>query len=248
MSQPGSSIAASNVAASVPQGSNGWVLLVVQSGGNYYLAQVNVHNLTSNDFFVKLRSEYFRLRGSLTCFFSVWGFSHCEFYKFEKFDEHAVTPRKKDEWPDPKYDYYPKDIVEMPPITEHEFNKRFYSCAPKFHILCHKNCHCFKIQKQAHNREIINLLPKKLSQFDDQSDQRDLFWGLYARQQPLFWRVGVYNALCISPLVWFFFMWIFHWGHDGDMQNASVPLMIMMSLLSVFWATFMASLKSFSSS
>lgn len=98
------------------------------------------------------------------------------------------------------------------------------------------------MKAKAHNRETIDLLPKKFSQLDLSADERKVFWGLYARQEISFFRVLVCNVICISPLVWFFFMWLFAWGHDGDQQNASVPLMAMLSLRSIFWTTFIASL------
>jgi hypothetical protein len=105
-----------------------------------------------------------------------------------------------------------------------------------------KQCPCARAKAKAHNRDIIELLPKKNSQLDMNADERIYFWGLYARQEISFFRVLVYNAICISPCIWFFFMWLFPWSHSGDQQNASVPLMTMLSFLSVFWTTFIASL------
>ncbi|KAL5379796.1 hypothetical protein DPSP01_008266 [Paraphaeosphaeria sporulosa] len=131
----------------------------------------------------------------------------------------------------------------IPPISKHEFKKRHEACGKqRFHIRCNKQCPCVKMKAKAHNRDIINLLPKRVAQLDLSADERKLFWGLYARQEISFFRVLVYNVICISPLVWFFFMWLFAWGHGGDQQNASVPLMTMLSFLSIFWTTFIASL------
>jgi hypothetical protein len=172
------------------------------------------------------------------------------FFQFEKFDEYAVTPREKDQYPDDRvhknsdYDFQPRPVVDMPPITKHEFKKRFYSCTPSFfHLRCYRNCECVKLRKKAHNREIIDLLPKKLTRLDIGSDKKEQFWGLYARQEIQFCRVLVYNVMCISPMGWFFFMWLFVWGHDGDLQGASAPLMVMMALLSMFWVIFVVSIK-----
>jgi len=60
---------------------SGWVFLVVKRGGDYRLSQINVHGHASIDFFRHLRAEYFRLRGLFPRYFSVWVFSHCDFYK-----------------------------------------------------------------------------------------------------------------------------------------------------------------------
>jgi hypothetical protein len=57
------------------------VLLVVKVGTDYGLAQIPIHGITSLEFFKKLRSEYFRLRGYWRRYLSVWRYSHCDFYK-----------------------------------------------------------------------------------------------------------------------------------------------------------------------
>ena len=65
---------------SVSQSSPQWVLFVVRRGMGYHLAQIAVQNISSLEFFKKLRCEYFRLRG-LWRYFSMWRYSHCDFYK-----------------------------------------------------------------------------------------------------------------------------------------------------------------------
>lgn len=57
------------------------VLLVVKQGTDYRLAQIPVSDITSLEFFKRLRSEYFRMRGIWRRCFSVWRYSHCDFYK-----------------------------------------------------------------------------------------------------------------------------------------------------------------------
>lgn len=61
--------------------SAGWVLIVVRSGSDYHLAQIKVEGCTTDTFFSKLRSEYLRLRGYSARCFSVWCYSHCDFYR-----------------------------------------------------------------------------------------------------------------------------------------------------------------------
>ena len=58
----------------------------------------------------------------------------------------------------------------------------------------------------------------------------ELFYGLYAKERRSFARVAVYACLCNLPGVIFFFLWLFRWGHDADLQNASVPLTLWLSL------------------
>lgn len=51
-----------------------------------------------------------------------------------------------------------------------------------------------------------------------------------------FFRVVVYLCLVVAPAFGFVFAWLFQWGNDGDLQDATVPITLMTSLLSVLWA------------
>lgn len=57
------------------------VLFLAKQGGDYRLAQICVSNMTCHTFFSTMKKEYFRLRGVLRSWFSVWRYSHCDFYK-----------------------------------------------------------------------------------------------------------------------------------------------------------------------
>ena len=71
-------------ASSPNQMHNSWVLLVVRSRNQFKLTQINVESLTTDMFFKQLHSDYFRLRGRLVNYFSVWCYSHCDFYKVRR--------------------------------------------------------------------------------------------------------------------------------------------------------------------
>lgn len=57
------------------------VLFLVKQSGDYKLAQICVSNINSYTFLSTMRTEYFRLRGVLRGWFSIWRYSHCDFYK-----------------------------------------------------------------------------------------------------------------------------------------------------------------------
>jgi hypothetical protein len=59
------------------------VLLVVRIGQIHTLSQIQLRarNWTTAQFFGSLRCEYNRLRGHARQLFSVWRFSHCDFYQ-----------------------------------------------------------------------------------------------------------------------------------------------------------------------
>ena len=134
------------------------------------------------------------------------------------------------------------------PCLPHEFKKRFYECstwfAHSYVFFCSKKCKCIKIAAKSHNRELLHLLPKRMSPFDENSETRECFWGLYAKNDIKFFRVMVWNLVCMSPLLWFFFMRLFIWGPNWDMQNAVVPAMLALGLMSHFWCIFIALVRS----
>jgi hypothetical protein len=165
------------------------VLFLAKKGGDYRLAQICVSNMNCYTFFSTMNKEYFRLRGVLRGWFSVWRYSHCEFYKvsaiawysrvllnktsqFERFDDHEFTLRIKDSFPDHAnidYEYQPRPMDNIPPISEHEFMKRFYAYH-KPRPLLHLHHQCRKLG--AHSSDILKLLPKKRTELEEAGNKR----------------------------------------------------------------------------
>lgn len=86
------------------------------------------------------------------------------------------------------------------------------------------------------------MLPKKKTELEEGGDNREIFWGVYAREMPSFRMVVIYNVICILPLLVFFFLWLFPLGHGAELESAAVPLSIMLGMLSLFWSVFLGSL------
>jgi hypothetical protein len=57
------------------------VIFMVKHGTDYKLAQICVSGVSCHDFFSTLSRKYFHLRGFLRSWFSVWRYSHCDFYR-----------------------------------------------------------------------------------------------------------------------------------------------------------------------
>jgi hypothetical protein len=132
----------------------------------------------------------------------------------------------------PDYEFNPRPIGYVPPIAKEEFYHRFYTCyrpRPLLHWF-HK---CRKICK---SREALNLFPKWIFFLEEGGDTREEFWGIYARERPSFLILLIYNTLCLIPSLVFLFLWLFRWGHSGDLQNASLPLTLTGTPLSILWA------------
>ncbi|KAI1409804.1 hypothetical protein F5Y13DRAFT_88541 [Hypoxylon sp. FL1857] len=219
------------------------ILFVVKKGAEYKMAQISVSKNPCYVFFSTLRAKYFDLRGFLRSWFSVWRYSHCDFYMCEKFDDHEFPPRHKNTFPEatnPDYDYRPKPMDNIPPVSEHEFQKRFYTCY-KPHPLRHWYHKCKSLG--THSYDILELFPKKKTELEEGGDKREIFWGIYAREIISLRWVLIYNLVCISPMLVFFTVWILPLGQSTDLQNPSVPFSMMLGTLSLFWSIFLSSLQ-----
>ena len=128
---------------------------------------------------------------------------------------------------------------DIPPITQHEFNKRFYACHTPRPLL-HWYHKCKKLG--SHSHDVLKVLPKKKTELEEGGDKREYFWGIYARETISLRWVLFYNFVCVLPMVVFFFLWIFPLGPDVDLQTVSVPLGMMIPMLSLFWSLFLGSL------
>ncbi|OTB18043.1 hypothetical protein K445DRAFT_20507 [Daldinia sp. EC12] len=222
------------------------VLFVVKRGLYHRLAQIGVMGLSSHDFFRIMRKEYFHLRGFIRSWFSIWRYSHCDFYMCEKIEDYEFVTRQEHVFPEATnhdYEYRPRPMGNIPPVSEHEFRLRFYAChdpRPQQSLL-HRYHKCKKFGCHTHNA--LHLFPKKKTRLEEAGDTREMFWGIYARERISFsWVLG-YNLFCLLPMLAFFIAWILPRGRGADLQNPSIPLSIMMGMLSLFWSLFLSSLQ-----
>ena len=68
-----------------------------------------------------------------------------------------------------------------------------------------------------------------------QNGVRETFWGVYARERRSAARVSIYGLLANSPGI-VFFLWLFQWKHESDLQNGTVPVGLSLSLTMLFVA------------
>lgn len=144
-------------------------------------------------------------------------------------------PAEQNSFPESKLPYYylPRPMWPIPPITEDQFYHRFYSCykPTTFHRLFHK------CRKRCTDRVTLDRLPLRHHSLKVEDIKEEHFWGIYAVTRISFARVMVYSVVCFAPAffpgVVFFFLWLFSWGHEGDLQNAAVPLGLSCALLAL---------------
>jgi hypothetical protein len=125
----------------------------------------------------------------------------------------------------------------MPPISAHEFRRRFYACYRRCSIskvvrlrFSHK---CWRPCR--YSSEALDRIPKKNMRLEERGSAREFFWGIHGVERISFFTVATYHLLILLPPLIFWFLWLFQWGNFGDLQNASVPFLSALGLISLFW-------------
>lgn len=133
------------------------------------------------------------------------------------------------------YTFQPRPIAPNPPVSPEEFKHRFYEHSWHRRLSRTTSSRHREGLRRAKKEIVCQLIPKRDSPIDEEDDQREVFWGLYAVRIRSALVAFVYSVLFLLPSILFFFAWMFSWGHAGDLQNASVPLMFSASCLAIFW-------------
>jgi hypothetical protein len=86
-------------------------------------------------------------------------------------------------------------------------------------------------------KRAIERIPKKKSPFDTSStdDKKAYAWGLEARHEISAAYVAFYHLLILTLPFGFWGWW--QATHPSDLQNASIPVTVVLAMLSLFWGT-----------
>lgn len=154
------------------------------------------------------------------------------------FREHKELPTGND------YEYVPRHPdAQNPPISRHEFSMHLNACGdscrwslatsyvPVLGSLFHD---CLPT---LHTKRAINRIPKRKYPFDTSctDDKNAYAWGLEARHEISAAYVAFYHILILALPFGFWGWW--QATHPGDLQNASVPVTVVLTMLSLFWGT-----------
>lgn len=58
-----------------------YVFIGVRCGDEHKVAEINVSGFGDDQFFDELRAEYYKLKGHVRRYLSIWRFKHCDFVK-----------------------------------------------------------------------------------------------------------------------------------------------------------------------
>lgn len=136
---------------------------------------------------------------------------------------------------DSDHDYEFKKVGFKPPVSPRQFHRRFYRCykGGKRHSHFYSACK----QKCSEAKDALLRIPKRKDRVAERvdEDKENIFWGLQAVEGISFVRICLCHALFISGPFIFWGLWLTVVGHPGDLQNASIPFLVALGFLSIFW-------------
>ncbi|KAF5548437.1 hypothetical protein FMEXI_4787 [Fusarium mexicanum] len=196
-----------------------------------HVISIPVHQPDSN-VFPQLKTEYRRIRGRWRAWFSFWQLSHCNFVKFESIARNIVVVCGQDlpKATDLDYDYTPKPPqASIPPVHPHIFEAAFNSCTggkcrnpSPFHD-------CYEFEETTY----IKRIPKKKTPLSPGTIDIPI-WGLEARHCISCFHVIIYHLLILVPPFVLWGWWMSR--HPDDIQSASVPMTVVLAMISMFWS------------
>src|SRR5579871_716724 len=135
----------------------------------------------------------------------------------------------KDLLTDKVYDYSPRSgdpSAKNPPISPHLFHALFYTCFSPCNWPIAHDC-----LAPPSGDEILHRIPKRNRCF--KNDQTSPIWGLETVFAVSFAYVFVYHCVMVAGPFAFFGWWLI--AHPYDLQNASIPVTVVLGALSLFW-------------
>ncbi|ETS80630.1 hypothetical protein PFICI_08159 [Pestalotiopsis fici W106-1] len=219
------------------------------------LAHIDTEATPSECEFLEALHETYRARQS--CFrrylsiyrFSHWGFDRFTFWQ-GRFLSHSEGSEKDCYLPDAQesldYDFTRAVDDGRPPISHEFFHQSYHNCP----YICRRRgfmhqvwCNSKGDDVEARGTGAENHLPKIPKRYEKWDPERDpdcaqACWGLSAFELPNIIGCILYTfVLPVTLAVVFWILWLSDMGHEGDLQNATVPLFIFLALWAVLWTT-----------
>lgn len=138
--------------------------------------------------------------------------------------EYRELPSDKDYHYDPRAG---ERDVRNPPISPHHFQTLFYACpSPCTWPFPHD---CITLIANTAN---LARIPKRTREFE--KDQSSPIWGFETVFAVSFSYVLAYHVVMVAGPFIFWGLWMKF--HPDDLQNASVPITVVIGALSLFWS------------
>ncbi|KAL7936336.1 hypothetical protein V8C35DRAFT_254880 [Trichoderma chlorosporum] len=220
-------VAISDYANSLPK----WILFGVKGGRRTLVpTQIRVvSGATDSHIFQELKRCYKAYRGRLRLWFSVWRLDYCEVVKFSRLTADRIVREHRDLPSDKDYHYDPRAgerDARNPPISPHLFQILFYACCSPCTWPFPHDC--------IHLLDTYNLtrIPKRTREFE--RDPSSPIWGFETVFAVSFSYVLAYHCLMVAGPFIFWGLWLKF--YPDDLQDASVPITVVIGCLSLFWS------------
>ncbi|KAL6696124.1 hypothetical protein J3F84DRAFT_373091 [Trichoderma pleuroticola] len=221
--------------AATPNSNNSlqwWILFGVRGARRTLVpAQIHVTSQTTDSYiFQELKRCYRIHRGKLRLWLSVWRLYSCEVVKFSRLTPDRMVREYRELPSDKDYHYDPRageQDVRNPPISPHHFQTLFYACqSPCTWPFPHD---CIPLVANTVN---LARIPKRTREFE--RDQSSPIWGFETVFAVSFSYVIAYHLVMVPGPFIFWGLWLKF--HPDDLQNASVPITVVIGALSLFWS------------
>ncbi|KAK0763040.1 hypothetical protein N5P37_004023 [Trichoderma harzianum] len=216
-----------------PNNSLQWWILFGVRGARRTLVPTQIHvtnQTTDSHIFQELKRCYMIYRGRLRLWLSVWRLDYCEVVKFSRLTPDRMVREYRELPSDKDYHYDPRAgerDVRNPPISPHHFQTLFYACqSPCTWPFPHD---CIPLVANTVN---LARIPKRTREFE--KDQGSPIWGFETVFAVSFSYVLAYHLVMVAGPFIFWGLWMKF--HTDDLQNASVPITVVIGALSLFWS------------
>lgn len=225
-----------------------WILFGVKGASRTLTpTQISVNSqATDSSVFQEFKKCYQLRRGRLRLWFSIWRLEYCESVKVHVAPQklwtlstnnlcqfHRLTldrmVRDYRELPTHQdYQYRPRaPAAQNPPFGPHLFQALFYTCSSPCTWLIPHDC----IPPPAGNSH-LERIPKRRQSFE--RDLASPIWGFEAVYAVSLAYVLAYHFIILAGPFAFWGLWLKL--HPDDLQNATVPMTIVLAGLSLFWS------------
>ncbi|KAF0330861.1 hypothetical protein GQ607_001730 [Colletotrichum asianum] len=209
-------------------------IFLVATTGRHTFKQLPSLYLSTDEFGQELRQVYRELKGFWRSWFSPYGFSHCDFVRFEKFCRNGFAHRGLEVPTTAQKDYYytPRPALREPPVSPEEFS-HIYQFTTKSGSVGSSWTLPFYSCVESLSDDTVGCIPQRYYYLDEKSNRKEDFWGLYIQERRSALMSSFYIILCLSPFIIFCILYLLG-IIQGDVQNATTPLALALTLLGLF--------------
>ncbi|KAH7075153.1 hypothetical protein FB567DRAFT_632698 [Paraphoma chrysanthemicola] len=217
------------------QSSPRWILFGVQGSRPFIdLEHIKIDDYVNDSSLYRSIIEHYRKhRGKWKLLFSIWRLSFCDGVKFDRVAPNYIVGDDVDLPTDLiEYEYAPGPPNARNPLISQHHASIFLNCDSPCRWRLFHECVPDLI-----SRKTIDRVPIKRTRFDvgNINSPESEAWGLKAKHEVSAAHVALYHLLILALPFAFWGWW--QATHPADLQNASVPVTVVLGMLSLFWGT-----------